>query len=401
MHTAEDYDAVDDEKSKAARERVLSAIRIGINEQRALIEYCVKNIPRDRYVAPSSMNFDTESGPHINSQARANQSRLVVEYAMAAGATETKFIHKHALGQLCDYAGLPRVYAHKLDEGSTDTWKRQLLAHNFNQLFARQTFTNRLKKPATFLHRIVGDELRAVLTQSYNRHLLSATMLQPFLAAIEQVGVKPAKATITDMRVHLQCYLPYVFEPIPGEYIALGVSWSNSDFGQGKLKISHTIMRLNGEGSLVTEDAFSRMHLGSVVEETDLTLDDNVARKELETVAAATQSAVNEVMKPTQVKRVLTAIAAAHAAKYRWDDLKNGLSKFLTKKDLATVEDLIKTEIRELPPAGFDANGQPLLSGWWASAVLAHLAEKTVDGTQSMQLKQAAGTFLKLPDETK
>lgn len=393
MYTAADYELKDDEASRAARARVKAYIKVGAQEQERLVQYCAMNIPRDRYVPPSKMFFRPALREKEGTTEEVKHAKLLINYIRDSGQ-EKMSIHRHALGQLCDYATMPRQYAGKLDEPSDKAWRRTLLADNLNTLFEHQKFTNRLKKPAEFLHRIVNNELRAVLTQSYNRHLLSATMLQPFLAAIRSVGVEPAKATVTDMRVHLQCYLPYVFEPIPGEYIAMGTSWSNSDFGQGKLKISHTVLRLNGMGNLVTDDAFSRMHLGSVVEDTDLVLDEVVAKKELETVAAATMSAVHEVMKPEQVKKVLDAITAASLEKVSWADLKNNLSKFLNKKDLITVEDMMKERIQELPMPGIGADGQPLLSKWWAASVLAHLSEKTPDAAESMELKQAAGKFL-------
>jgi hypothetical protein len=371
---------------------VKSLITVGENEQKKLVEYCMKNIPRDRYVPmdPGFMQFSNDFwGDKDGAPVSIVYNR--------EGKEEPIKVHLHALGQLADLYGLPRAYMTRLNERSKNGWMRSLLAHNYNTLFKHQVFLNRRKQSAKFLHRLVGDELRAVLTQSYNRHLLSATMLQPFLSAIEEVGVKPARATITDMRVHLQCYLPYVFEPIPKEYVALGTAWSNSDFGQGRLKISHTILRLNGTGDLVTDDAFSRVHLASVVEETDLVLDDEVARKELEAVSAATKSAVRETMKPERIKKILGAIAAAHEEKIPWYQLKSHLAKFLGKKELSTVEDFIKDRIQDLPPAGFDSSGEPLLSGWWGASVLAHLSEKATDPAEGMRLKQAAGTFLKLP----
>lgn len=397
MFSAADYGATQDDASRAARAKVQSYIAVGVNEQQRLIEYCVKNIPRDRYV-PMDRGFMHFSTEYWGTGSDGDPLSIVYN---REGAVEPIKIHQHALGQLCDLYGLPRAYASKLNESSHRRWRRALLAHNLNELFTNQRFTNRKKQSAKFLHRLVGDELRAVLTQSYNRHLLSATMLQPFLAAIKEVNVQPAKATVTDMRVHLQCYLPYVFEPIPGEFVALGTAWSNSDFGQGKLKISHTVMRLNGHGDLVTDDSFSRVHLSSVVEETDLQLDDLVAKKELEAVSAATISAVREVMKPEQVKKVLGAIAAAHDEKVPWSKLKENLSRFLGKKEIGTVESFIKEKIQDLPQAGLDSTGQPLLTNWWGASVLAHLSEKATDATESMRLKQAAGTFLKLPDDSK
>jgi hypothetical protein len=298
------------------------------------------------------------------------------------------------MGQLCDIAGLDRRYMHRLDADDEGGWRRNLLAVNLNTLFLKQTFFNRLKKEAEFLHRIVGNEVRAVLTQSYNRHLVSNVVLQPFLAVCDEVGLQPMRATVTDMRVHLQTYLPYAFQPIPGEFVAIGTCWGNSDFGQGKLRISHNILRLNGGGNLVTDDAFSRVHIGGVVTDTDMVLSDDVARKELEAVAAATRSAVIEAMRPEQVNKLLEAIRRADAEQIPWAKLKGSLAKALTKADLTSVEEMMCVAITDLPAPGTTSDGEPLVSKWWASAAISRLAESTMDPAKAMDLKLIAGGYL-------
>jgi hypothetical protein len=382
-----DYSQPVDEKTQRATQRVLAHLTIGDAEQKKLIDHCARNIPRDRYVPPSQVTYNVFQG------ALMDMAPLTVEYNRGK-STEVLSVHKHAMGQICDICGVPRIYMNKLNENSEGGWRRSLLAYNMNYQFGHQSFVNKLKKPAAFLHRIVGTELRAVLTQSYNRHLLSNAVLQPFLAACTEVGLQPAKATVSDMRVHLQTYLPIAFQPILGEFVALGTCWGNSDFGQGKLKISHNILRLNGGGNLVMDDAFSRVHLGSVVTDTDMVLSDDVAVKELEAIAAATRSAVIEAMRPERVERILSAVQEAHANAVPWSVLKNQLSKALTKDDLASVESMLEDKIEDLPAPGTTHDGQPLASRWWAAAALAQLAEKTVDPNKAMELKGVAGSFL-------
>ena len=389
------YPVKDNEATNRARERVLAYIKVGADEQQRLIEYCARNIPRDRYVPPHLMAFDIAR----RDDSPPSAAPLVINYAIGPRSTpwetrEALKIHKHALGQLCDISNLKRPYMTFLNDDSEDSWKRELLANNLNRLFAKQKFINKLKKPAEFLHRIVNQELRAVLTQSYNRHLVSAAVLRPFIEVCEEVGLEPARATITDVRVHLQTYLPFAFEPIPGEFVALGTCWGNSDFGEGKVKISHSILRLNGMGNLVTGDAFSRTHIGSVVEDTDLKLDEATAVKELEAVAAATKAAVREAMQPEQVQKILNAISQAHLEQVPWHRLRDQLGKFLTKDALGAIDQALDSQITELPPPGHGANGELLPSRWWAAAALAHIAEKQTDPARAMELKNAAGTFL-------
>jgi hypothetical protein len=392
MFSEKDYGIKEDAQTKEQKRRLLSYISLGEREQRTLIEYCVRNIPRDRYVHPKFMSFGTEG---VNDTQRA---RLVVTYKKSATTSETMLVHKHALGHLCDISGLDARYKSKLNVDSPDSWRRELLATNLKELFAKQRFVNKLKKEAEFLHRIVGNELRAVLTQSFNRHLVSTVVLQPFLEVCKECGLQPAKAHITDMRVHLQTYLPYVFQPYPGEFIALGSCWGNSDFGEGKLKISHNILRLNGLGSFITEDAFSRIHIGSVVEDTDMVLDDRVAVKELEAIAAASQSGVRQIMEPSSVQRTLEAIGQAAMEQIPWLEVKSKLNRVLNKDDVSTVEGFLTDHIVDLPQVGLGRDGNPLPSKWWAAAALAHLAEKETDGTKVMLMKALSGTFI-TPDK--
>lgn len=392
MHTADEYGLQESAEATAARALLSSIIKIGTKEQQRLVDYCVRNIPRDRYAPMSQIKFVTwPAGENLQSTIH-DPLRILYH---RDGKNEPAAVHRHALGQLCDISGLHRTYASKLNEPSDGAWKRDLLAYNLNTLISKQNFINRKKQPAKFLHRLVGDELRAVLTQSYNRHLVSAAVLQPFLDVAAEVGLQAVRATTTDMRVHLQMYLPYAFEPIPGEFVAIGTAWSNSDFGQGKLKISQNVMRITaGAPDLVTEDAFSRMHLSSVVEDTDLQLDDKVAVAELQAVAAATASAVRETMKPAQVQKLLDGIKQAHEEKVPWHQLKNVLSKFLGKEEVHSVEMLLVDKVEDLPAPGFDSSGRPLASRWWAAAALARLSDKQTDPTRAMELKAAAGTFL-------
>lgn len=391
-YTEEDYGINEDAQTKAQKRVLLAYISLGEREQKSLIEYCARNIPRDRYVHPKFMTFNVA---HIDARVdNLDKAPLVIGYNLGSKGREELLVHKHALGHLCDIAGLDGRYKTKLNVTSPNAWRRELLATNLRELFAKQRFVNKLKKEAEFLHRIVGNELRAVLTQSFNRHLVSAVVLQPFLEVCKECGLQPAKAHITDMRVHLQTYLPYVFQPYPGEFIALGTCWGNSDFGEGKLKISHNILRLNGLGSCITEDVFSRIHIGSVVEDTDMVLDDRTAVKELEAIAAASQSGVREMMKPASVQKTLDAITQAATDRVPWTEIVGKLGRVLSKDDIAKVEGFLTDNIVDLPQVGIGSNGEPLPSKWWAAAALAQLGEKETDTTKVMLLKSLAGTFI-------
>lgn len=396
-YTEQDYELANTPEAQAARTKLSLHIKLGDNEQARLVSYCANNIPTDSYVPPKRMNF-TVTGEDASGKATEN-SRVALEYLQGPtpnlrATTSWVSIHQHALGQLCDLVKVPRLWLNRNDTDSRNGWRRIMLVRDLNACFENTPLFNARKQAAEFLHRRVRNELRAVLTQSYNRHLVSAAVLQPFLDVCREVGLQPTRALVTDMKVGLQTYLPFAFEPIPGEFVALGCWWGNSDFGQGKVRVSHTVMRINSGASLLTEDTFSRVHLGSVVTDTDMRMDDYVAVKELETVAAATQSAVRSCMEPEQVKKVLDAIRQAHEATIPWQKLKDNMAKFLNKDELVDMETALSGGITDLPQAGKAADGSWLPSRWWAAAAVSMLAEKQMDEGRAGELKQAAGQYL-------
>ena len=128
------YPVKDNEATNRARERVLAYIKVGADEQQRLIEYCARNIPRDRYVPPHLMAFDIarldDSPP--------SAAPLVINYAIGPRSTpwetrEALKIHKHALGQLCDISNLKRPYMTFLNDDREDSWKRELLANTLER----------------------------------------------------------------------------------------------------------------------------------------------------------------------------------------------------------------------------------------------------------------------------
>lgn len=399
MATNADYDIADTLENQKARERLKHVVSLGVREQNRLIAHCASSIPSDSYVHPSLMEFGVQYIDPKALEQGGDNAPVILSYSIGPVKSPHSLktaakIHQHALGQLCDLVGLPRIWLNKLNVESDKAWRRDMLVEDLNTLFKKIPLLNARKRPAEFLHRKVGNELRAVLTQSYNRHLVSNAVLQPFLEVCSELGLKPASAVVTDLKVGLQTYLPFAFEPIPGEFIAIGAWWGNSDFGQGKLRISHTVMRIDSGSSILAEDSFSRVHLSAIVTDSDVRLSDDVAVKELDAIAAATKSAVRSAIEPAQVQKLLNAITQAHEAKIPWSTLKKDFSKFLSKEEVVSMEDALNHRIQELPPPGVGSDGQPLPSRWWAAAALAHLASKQMDEGRSADIKQAAGKFL-------
>lgn len=311
-------------------------------------------------------------------------------------------IHPHALGQISTRLQIDNSYVRKLNIESPDNWRRLLLRHNFNELLHNTEFSKRGEGPMRFLLRFVGDELRGFMSRSYGRHLASKPMLAAFLSACNAAGAEPADAIATAVRSSLSCYLPVVFEPTPKEFVAVGVRWANSDFGAGRLTVSLCMMSIARGSSVVLSDEYARRHIGSIIQDDDLLeVSDTTAAKEVEAAASAITDAVDNLLKPDSVRRLMSAIERAHEQRVDWATLRRDLKKFLYEYELEVVDRAASTESAavaglDLPPPGVGADGKPLPTKWWTMNVLAFLADNAQDNERRIELQQEAGRFLEL-----
>jgi len=386
---------VETDAAKQARHKLEGRFIKGEEDRNELVARVSNLVIRDRLVPPlqmafSALRFDEASKTEISIDA---DEGLFLEYL---GKNETLYtIHPHALSQLASVAGIPKLYVNRLRDGKL--WEKQLLVTNLRELFHKSEFKERKGQSAMFLHRLVGTELRGFLSRSYNRHLASAPLLRAFVEACEQVGAKPIEATASDVKLSLKCYLPYVFEPVDGEFVGIGTNWTNSDFGCGKLKVSLSVMRISSGTASVLEDKVSRVHLGSIIQESDIEMSDETAAKEVEAIASAIRDAVNTQLEPGPVHKLLEVIRLAHEQEVPWHKLKLELSRLLQKKELEMIEQMLKTggdAIMDLPPPGKTASGDPIATRWWASNVVGWVAATEKSEERKQDLQALAGEVL-------
>ena len=113
----------------------------------------------------------------------------------------------------------------------------RLRAHNLTTIFS-----NRFAKTC-YLLRSVSGEVRGFLSDRYRR-LNSRPIIEAFATAVQQKGALPYNSYVTDTKVALQAIMPEVYEPIPGEMVAYGLSLENSDFGNEALSIRVYLLRI-------------------------------------------------------------------------------------------------------------------------------------------------------------
>jgi hypothetical protein len=85
--------------------------------------------------------------------------------------------------------------------------------------------------------------------------------------------------------------MPEVYEPIPGEMVAYGLSLENSDFGNGALSVRAYLLRIWCSNLAITQEEMRQVHLGK-------RLDDSVlySRRTYELDAETTVSALRDVI---------------------------------------------------------------------------------------------------------
>ena len=310
-------------------------------------------------------------------------------------------IHSHALGQLCDRANpeIPRKFIRELIKGPF--WQQRLAQIAINLIYTRGTYLTRSKKPSWFMGRFVGPvdarELRGFVSQYFPRHLLSKDMFRGFVHNCNQMGAHPIEGSSSDLRFSLKCALPYVFEPIPGEFFGFGVELSNSDFGTGLLCVrffSHYIKR---NTFAVLEKSWAKKHFGSVVKMSELTLGQEAREKDRDAVITVMGDAVKQVLSAENVNKMLTVLEEAHKEKLPWHRVEAEMGRILRKAELVQLKKDVESResVSALPTVDMDSDGNPSPSRWWMSEVAGFMATKEINPERAAELEKLSGTLLK------
>jgi hypothetical protein len=368
-----------------AQHKMEHRFSLGEAQQRALLNSVMNTVIIDKLVPPKAMRF-------IADPTDKNAVRL------AYGDDVPLRVHRHALNQLCKHERIkfPMAYLDRLAEGGP--WSRELLAHNLNELYHQPNWAERSGQPPRFLHRIVGNELRGFLSRRFNRHMASAPLLSSFIDACQAAGAQPVEATSSAVRSALKCFIPLVFEAFPGEYICIGVEWSNSDFGSGRLQVLQSVWRIGaGTSSVLDPDSIRGRHIGSIIEDQDLEISNETAQKEVAAQQSAVRDYVGQYLAESNIERLLTAIRAARDEQIPWSQLRARIRSAVGDTDakwLQSVLDQKEDTVIDLPPVSFAPDGSRMPNLYWAAGALGHLAKQAEDPDRRLDLQREAGKLL-------
>lgn len=390
MATVDDLKARVSDASTVARCRLEDRISRSEEQQDEVLREVVSHVITDKLVTPQSLDF-----AWMYEQLR-KKSELRVRFGSEAVMHD---IHNHALGQMADVAGLTRTYMRRLHD-SEELWMHSLLSHNFNELFGQGRFVDRRGRPKRFLVRLMRSHIRGFLSQNYNRKLSTAPLLRSFIEACRAAGAGPVETTATDVRVRVKYMLPYIFEPVDGEFVSFGVTFGNSDYGAGRLSVSGTVMRSGAETLSVLSGKYSRTHLGSIIKDSDIEMSQGTADKELDAVRSAISDTVTQLLGPDSLERHIAAIKRAHQEKIPWYRLKDKLSGLLGKEDLSLLGHMLDggASVVDLPPVqhevGEGGASIAVPTVWWAANAVSSLAAGKEDPDRKAELQDMAGQLI-------
>ena len=351
------------EFSAKAREILERKIAQGRASASHLFEHANTKMPVDVIVKGKALEFTTTGEMPL--------PRVEIVY----GSSRAQ-IHKHALGQLASRAGVPGQYLGELVAGKG--WQRDLAAEILNRHYHDGEPDSR------YLVRAVDAQVRGVLSDRYRR-LDSRPLLERFAMKCQEVGAVPIDGTVTDTRLALKAILPTVYEPVAGEVMALGIEWSNSDFGAGLHAVRAFIFRLWCSNGATMENSLAQVHLGGRLSD-DIEFSRNTYQLDTRTSVSALGDVIDATLGERKVVALLEGIKAAHEKGVEWKSVKSGLQKKLLKSELKAAEDAFNSDdVINLP------EGKSL---WRASNAVSWLAGKEEDADRKLELQRVAGEIL-------
>ncbi len=150
--------------------------------------------------------------------------------------------------QMATALNIPKVYYDRMLSEAPD-----LLASNVNRWLERQ--------PAKKLIRTLDNEVRAVLSDSY-RPLDNLDLAEAVLPKLMELTASIVSCEVTENRFYLKAVTERISGEVKqGDMIQAGVVVSNSEVGQGSLRVEALDFRLVCLNGMIREQAIRKAHL--------------------------------------------------------------------------------------------------------------------------------------------
>ncbi|MBG94895.1 MAG: hypothetical protein CL793_06540 [Chloroflexi bacterium] len=373
-HNSKTYKEAASEASKWAKDKLYKTIHDGEKSVEQTLNRIFTQIPEDVIVPTNKIEFLADAG---------SKKRIIVGHPKDTHTTERKWqgVHENALSQLCSKAHLPIRYARDLlsqfdqKEDNGDWWGPELLAHNLTELMKNGK--------GRHLLRSYNGELRGFLSDRYKR-LDSQQLAATFVENMNKVGAVPVEGNFSDTTFHLRALLPQVYEPIPNEVLAFGMSWSNSDYGRGANVIEVFALRLWCTNYAIGQNCMRQVHIGKRFEPGNIQFSQKTHDLDTEASVSAMEDVIQGGLKEDNIHRIISSIQEAYEEEVHpksiFADLRKAIGKGMAEEVIETYN---SADIVNLPAGN---------SKWRMSNALSWVAkEKTVD--EQFKLMRLAGQY--------
>lgn len=363
-HDARDYESAARQAADQARDKLGRLIEDGRARAAVVIEAVRSTQPCDRLIRESALRFlPSDAGVALEIDGSPHE------------------LHRKAIEQAVNRAGLPHAYARFLLCPERAEWGRQLLAQNLSELYGHGSRTG---DDDLVLLRSVEQQVRGFLSSRYRR-LDSRPMLDAFASACASVGAVPFTGYALDTKVAIKAIVPSVFEPVANEPLAVGIVLETSDFGDGALALRSFVLRLYCTNTAILEQCLRQVHLGRRLDESYV-FSDRTYSLDTRAMASAIGDVVRAQLSSTKLDHLQDLVRRADAEEITPFEVETFLKKHLDKQDAQAVKDAFASaDIVNLPPGS---------SRWRLSNAISWVAGEATSDERRIELMKVAGEAL-------
>lgn len=376
-HSDVPYDVALDAAAAGFKTKLEEMIHKTQGSAQTVVERVQRETPNDRVADTTTLEFmaDAEDGKAI---VMSLQNRKAKGYFREG-------LHKNALDQVAERAGIPATYVNRLLE---KPYGRELIVDNLTTIFKKEPN----KK---VLIRSVNDEVRGVLSNSFKR-MDSGPIIDAFAKACNEVGAVPVEGVGGDLRWAVKAILPLVFQPAAKrgmeEVLAFGIQLSNSDYGKGALGLNAFCTRLVCTNTATLEQVMREVHLGKRLTD-DIDFSEKTRKADTQLQVLQIGDIVKQILAPEKINALVGRIGEA-------------LEKRIDPKEAWTTlpgMGLLKGEIDAVKALFIDGDVEVLPRGTTQarlSNAVSWFAKSAASPERRLELEEIAGELL-LPKEKK
>jgi hypothetical protein len=289
-------------------------------------------------------------------------------------------IHDNALTQLAEKMEIHGSYARHLQTHPEKEWAQPLLAHTLKE------HAKHLPQSERMLVRACKGQARAVLSDRFRR-IDCRPALDALLGEAQKVGALVTDAVVLDVRASVRILLPKVLEIAPGEFVVLGLAWSNSDYGKGAQSLAPFCMRVWCLNGATLEQALRQVHLGGRLTDYEVQYSASTIAADSRALTLAMRDAARALLSPIHIERTAdimrTAANTPIEAKRSAEDLRKRLGKGVAERIASAFN---TADVEALPPGN---------TQWRLSNAISWVARQDdVDAETRLDLEREAGLAL-------